>query len=81
MSEPVFADKLNTLKETVAAHNRWKHLTDYPSQNTAKMTASRLRTRYGPDGFSFRVVELPHTKRWAVGVMFKQTDTTGRLPQ
>lgn len=80
MSAPVFAELLENLRANPAAHNRWKRLTDYPANNTAKMTASRLRKRYESEGFSFKVVQDRKGNCWAVGVLYKQPDVDGRVP-
>jgi hypothetical protein len=78
MTDILFDNLLATLRSDPAQHNRWKRLSDYEAKGTAKVAATKLRRRHQAAGYVFKVV--PYGDRWAVGVLYKQTDADGRMP-
>jgi hypothetical protein len=74
--------KLATLKANEVAHNnRWKFLQTYPTANTARVSASRLRRRYSGPEWEFRTTKRLPDGLYGVGVMFKRPDSDGRAPE
>ena len=79
---PSFDVKLAKLKASPAAHNRWKLLIDYPSANTARVSATRLRKRYSGPEWDFRTTRGPLPNgRYGVGVIYKSPQADGRAPE